>query len=271
MLKKVSRQNWDAKSTFAPLLEPSLINTDDIVSVFPAESRGVGPFVYIVMRNQAPITVQGTLDDFMDSSAEQRASKLWDAIVAHHAQKADDRCIEDDDKLYAAAGLPPCDRRVGSKAEMLRNCERFLDNRCQEGGWPTYVTLEERIEELELALRRVVEAAPNAGKGETYQDCLARLKAEAGESLIWNQKLAPQGEALMGDPTAALRAATQRSELLGVLLAYAMGELSTGQARALAGLTSEQLHETISDVVRETNQRWLLWREQNPPNPKTKE
>src|SRR5262245_742707 len=48
-------------------------------------------------------------------AAEAKAKRLHDAIAAHHAQKADDRCIEDDDRLYAAAGLPPCDRRVGDK------------------------------------------------------------------------------------------------------------------------------------------------------------
>ena len=47
---------------------------------------------------------------------EERFNKLFLAVNEHHDQKADDRCIEDDDKLYAAAGLPPCDRRVGDKA-----------------------------------------------------------------------------------------------------------------------------------------------------------
>lgn len=68
--------------------------------------------------------------------------KLWSAIEEHHHQKADDRCIEDDDKLYAAAGLPPCDRRVGDKTAMLANCQRFIENRCQGGGWKPYAELE---------------------------------------------------------------------------------------------------------------------------------
>lgn len=41
------------------------------------------------------------------------AESLKLAIVEHHAQLADD------DRLYAAAGLPPCDRRAGSKEELL--------------------------------------------------------------------------------------------------------------------------------------------------------
>lgn len=64
------------------------------------------------------------------------------AIRKHRSQKADDRCIEDDDKLYEALGDGiKCDRRVGNKDEMLKNCKRFIDNRCEEGYWPTYQQL----------------------------------------------------------------------------------------------------------------------------------
>lgn len=82
----------------------------------------------------------------------QERNKLLNAIKEHHAQKADDRCIEDDDRLYEAAGLPPCDRRVGDKEAMLHNCARFIENRCQGGGWPTYVELEEKIRLKNVAL-----------------------------------------------------------------------------------------------------------------------
>jgi hypothetical protein len=74
--------------------------------------------------------------------------RLRTAITEHHAQKADDRCIEDDDRLYAAAGLPPCDRRVGSKEDMLANCARFIERRCEGGGWPSYRELEVEIDRL---------------------------------------------------------------------------------------------------------------------------
>jgi len=73
---------------------------------------------------------------------------LLEAVTTHHAQKADDRCIEDDDKLYAAAGLPPCDRRVGSQADMLANCARFVMNRCQGGGWPSYAKVHAALTEI---------------------------------------------------------------------------------------------------------------------------
>lgn len=83
--------------------------------------------------------------------------RLQGAITEHHSQKADDRCIEDDDKLYAAAGLPPCDRRVGDKSEMLKNCARFIERRCEAGGWPTYRELESKLEQAQAELARLKE------------------------------------------------------------------------------------------------------------------
>ena len=60
---------------------------------------------------------------------------LREAIETHRSQKADDRCIEDDDRLYEALGDGiKCDRRVGSKEEMLHNCSRFIERRCEGGG-----------------------------------------------------------------------------------------------------------------------------------------
>lgn len=75
--------------------------------------------------------------------AREEAASLRQAIINHRAQKADDRCIEDDDRLYAALGDGiKCDRRVGDKDAMLQNCARFIENRCQGGGWPSYAQLE---------------------------------------------------------------------------------------------------------------------------------
>lgn len=79
------------------------------------------------------------------------------AIVEHHDQKADDRCIEDDDKLYAAAVLPPCDRHVGSKEAMLANCKRFIERRCEGGKWPSYAELEKEIAVLKESRATVVD------------------------------------------------------------------------------------------------------------------
>lgn len=85
-------------------------------------------------------------------AAESEVVRLREAIARHHAQKADDRCVFDDDELYAAAGLPPVDRRVGDKAAMLRNCERFIERRCEGGGWPSYAELEAENTRLRAAL-----------------------------------------------------------------------------------------------------------------------
>lgn len=73
--------------------------------------------------------------------------QLLAAIKEHHSQKADDRCIEDDYKLYAAAGLPPHDPHVGDKAAMMKNCVRFIENRCKSGKWPSYAELEHNLAE----------------------------------------------------------------------------------------------------------------------------
>lgn len=75
-----------------------------------------------------------------------RVKTLEDAIRTHRSQKADDRCIEDDDRLYETLGDGiKCDRKVGSQCEMLKNCERFIKNRTEEGEWLTYAELEEML------------------------------------------------------------------------------------------------------------------------------
>jgi hypothetical protein len=88
------------------------------------------------------------------------------AVESHHRQKADDRCIEDDDRLYAAFGLPPCDRRVGDKAAMLANCARFIDRRCEGGGWPTYAELEAERDRLRAALKMLAQCRHVSGSAQ---------------------------------------------------------------------------------------------------------
>ncbi len=92
--------------------------------------------------------------------AIERAMTLENAIKTHRSQLADDRCIEDDDRLYEALGDGiKCDRRVGNPKEMLRNCKRFIRNRCESGGWPTYQELLEenkKLKELLEVLLRII-------------------------------------------------------------------------------------------------------------------
>lgn len=98
----------------------------------------------------------------MAEDAAAELAKLRAAVAKHHAQKADDRCHLDDDELYAAAGLPPVDRRVGDKFEMIKNCTRFVERRCEGGGWPTYAELEAKVKELEARLGLAAAAAKAA-------------------------------------------------------------------------------------------------------------
>lgn len=89
---------------------------------------------------------------------EERIAHLEQAIREHRGQKADDRCIEDDDRLYDALGDGiKCDRRVGGKEAMLANYARFIDRRCVRGKWPTYQELEDEVERLKGELKEMSE------------------------------------------------------------------------------------------------------------------
>lgn len=82
---------------------------------------------------------------------------LLQAVIAHHGQRADDRCFLDDHLVYAAAGLPVADNRVGDKAAMLENCKRFIDKRCAGGGWASYAELESANAKLKAELTQAFE------------------------------------------------------------------------------------------------------------------
>lgn len=91
------------------------------------------------------------------ANALNDSAHLRNAIMTHRSQKADDRCIEDDDHLYEALGDGiKCDRRVGDKASMLENCRRFIESRCQGGGWPSYKDLEEQNEKAKRAVVHIL-------------------------------------------------------------------------------------------------------------------
>jgi hypothetical protein len=63
-LIKVRRQNWQANFAYAPPTEDAVINTDEVASAFPTESRGEGPFVQVRFRDGSSMTVLGTVDQF---------------------------------------------------------------------------------------------------------------------------------------------------------------------------------------------------------------
>ncbi len=100
--------------------------------------------------------------------------RVYDAVIEHHKQKADDRCWMDDSILYTAAGLPQdaSHRCVGDKVAMRANCDRFIELRCGEGKWPTYAELEAKIVTLRASLQRIVDCFDTHGdtvRGEDLQ------------------------------------------------------------------------------------------------------
>ena len=115
----------------------------------------------------------------------EELERLRAAIRKHRAQKADDRCVEDDDELYAALGDGIlCDRRVGDKEAMLRNCARFIERRTTGGGWPTYAEIEARLALLERHVRTLI------GSG------LSNLSPEQFEAFAQLSTLVPLSESL---------------------------------------------------------------------------
>lgn len=129
---------------------------------------------------------------------KERVKQLEDAIRAHRSQKASDRCIEDDNVLYAVLrdGVL-CDRRVGDKDAMLVDCKRFIENRCEGGGWLTYVEVEKQRNDLMVALSGFLGAPvtwdeatiPNAGIMSAPEQVVGNmsvsfLRIRCGEKLI---------------------------------------------------------------------------------------
>lgn len=88
---------------------------------------------------------EGEIDALLN---ESEAARLRTAIETHRAQRADDRCWLDDLELYKVLGdeAEP-DNRVGDKYQMLANCVRFIDNRCEGGGWRSYIEIERELTE----------------------------------------------------------------------------------------------------------------------------
>lgn len=122
--------------------------------------------------------------------------QLLNAIKEHWEQKADDRCIEDDDKLYKAAGLPPCDRHVGDKTAMLVNCARFIEKRCEGGKWPSYVELERLCKTLIKGMMEYAQWEARGLSGLTPKekaDAYFVMMRSGVEALVKAKQLFPEG------------------------------------------------------------------------------
>jgi len=92
--------------------------------------------------------------------AEMRVKELETAIRTHWEQKADDRCWEDDSKLYSVVPLPETTARcIGDPEVMLENCKRFIKQRmCAGGPWKSYAELEAENAKLHEQIRHATEA-----------------------------------------------------------------------------------------------------------------
>jgi hypothetical protein len=78
-------------------------------------------------------------------------ANLLKVIQEVHAERGDDVCWMDIDKIFVAAGLTVPDRRVGDKEAMLKNCKLFIDNMCAGGKWKSYLELERELAEVKAA------------------------------------------------------------------------------------------------------------------------
>lgn len=76
--------------------------------------------------------------------------RLVDVITEIHAQHSEDLCWmpADVNRIFEACGLPKQDLRVGGRAAMLRNCERYVACLEEGGPWRTYAELEAENELL---------------------------------------------------------------------------------------------------------------------------
>lgn len=102
-----------------------------------------------------------------------RYNRLMDVIKKVHSQHADDVCWMDIDLIFQAANLPTPDRRVGCRASMKANCERFIDTMCQDGQWKPYAELESQLS----TLNTVIASLPLSIQDE-ITDKLAALKSK---------------------------------------------------------------------------------------------
>jgi len=75
-------------------------------------------------------------------------------------------------------------RRVGSKEAMLANCARFIERRCEGGGWSSYEEIETELKQLRDALAplhrhsRGCSQTPNK-----YKACALYLGAAEADAL----------------------------------------------------------------------------------------
>jgi hypothetical protein len=122
----------------------------DFLLKIPAITESEGYFGKWVKYNEDHRLVE-LIDKLIKENEE-----LINAIKVHRLQKSDDRCWLDDQKLYAVLNdgdlgnniLPP-------KEKFLMNCSRYYDNRCQNGNWPSYQELQDKLNRIKEMWNRM--------------------------------------------------------------------------------------------------------------------
>lgn len=69
-LKKVRVLNYDRDYAYAPPADDAVINTDEIQSIVPVETRRSERCVSVRFRDGKTLTCIGVPDDFIDTSTE---------------------------------------------------------------------------------------------------------------------------------------------------------------------------------------------------------
>lgn len=182
----------------------------------------------------------------------ERIRVLEEAIRSHRSQRADDRCIEDDDRLYETLGDGvKCDRRVGSTDEMLENCKRFIKNRCLQGHWPTYAELETERDTLQ-ARNRVLQACIDLAKGKPAEliDAFASACAQSEAGRRYEaQDTSPEELARFAQAEADARAALEVALLPGHFDTEARRPLAKSQvARVALQVEAEPLRRELTHL-----------------------
>jgi len=161
------------------------------------------------------------------------------AIQKHHDQYADDRCFIDDVELYAAAGLAPADVRVGDKFAMLKNCVRFVEQRCESGGpWKSYADLETERDAIKAQAEML--RVENTRLNEQHEQSKSRWWELSNE----NEKLVAENERLKDELQGEIRAHAAHHQYENAAVT------ERDQLRTLAEQLAKALNEAIFELGR---------------------
>jgi hypothetical protein len=137
------------------------------VGLHKCRSCGAPAVVITYNRDSRVVDARCSLHSWDEARQFTEIERLKAAIREHRDQRGDDRCWEDDAKLYAVLGEGGAETALPPKAEFLKSCERFYEQRqCPavkgKAEGMTIAQLEaeiERLRGLKDAIRRFNESA----------------------------------------------------------------------------------------------------------------